>query len=234
MRLPASLRLLPLTLALGVACEGRPPPPEETPEGVQAAGASRTAEDTRNLTSPGESSRVEDLVPGQLSSGPHELKDVKGTLFFGATDVEHGTELWKSDGTPGGTRVVEDIRPGPAGSNLQNLTVAGRRVYFTADDGIHGTELWTSDGSRAGTRLVKDIFPGPERSFPTALTALDDVLYFTATTPAEGLLLWRTEGTPGSTRLRGHTLGSPFDLHPPCTHALHRASCSPRRDAVGH
>ena len=34
------------------------------------------------------------------------------TLFFTADDGEHGTELWRSDGTEDGTRLVRDINPG--------------------------------------------------------------------------------------------------------------------------
>ncbi|WPB82628.1 hypothetical protein KYC5002_26405 [Archangium violaceum] len=128
MRLSAGvLWLFPLSLALGTAC-GVPPASEEAPREEAREAAAYGRVDAAGLASGlGEPDRVEDSVPGRLSAGPFELTDAAGTLFFGATDAENGTELWRSDGTPGGTRIVEDIRPGPEGSALTALTAAGRR-----------------------------------------------------------------------------------------------------------
>ncbi|MBD0259698.1 MAG: hypothetical protein ICV83_28595, partial [Cytophagales bacterium] len=42
--------------------------------------------------------------PEGFNFAPHNLADVKGTLFFAAYQEATGTELWKSDGTAAGTR----------------------------------------------------------------------------------------------------------------------------------
>ena len=41
-------------------------------------------------------SLVKDIRPGSGNSGPYYLTNVAGTLFFGASDGTHGTELWKA------------------------------------------------------------------------------------------------------------------------------------------
>jgi ELWxxDGT repeat protein len=63
-------------------------------------------------------------------------------LYFAAWDLEHGVELWRTDGTPGGTWLVADVRPGPEGSGVQWLTEYRGRVWFGADDGERGGALW--------------------------------------------------------------------------------------------
>lgn len=78
--------------------------------------------------------------------------------FFAATDAEHGTELWVTDGTPEGTKMVKDIYPGNKSSNPTWLTQFNDKVIFSAtgNDKI-GTEVWISDGTEEGTYLVADV-----------------------------------------------------------------------------
>jgi ELWxxDGT repeat protein len=123
---------------------------------------------------------VKDIKPGTAGSGPGNLMDVNGTLFFNANDGVHGSELWKSDGTEAGTVLVKDVNPlttcddsgynpgsgtypcsfspGGLGAEYYQAVLAGR-LFFAAFDGSHGAELWVSDGTEAGTMLVKDINP---------------------------------------------------------------------------
>ena len=77
--------------------------------------------------------------------------------FFAATDAEHGSELWVTDGTPAGTRLVKDINPGVATSNVSYLTRFNDKVVFQATTDDEGAELWISDGTEDGTYMIKNI-----------------------------------------------------------------------------
>ncbi len=118
-----------------------------------------------------------------------------GAVFFRAWDPDHGTELWRTDGTPEGTRVL-DLVPGPPSSDPQGLAAAGGRLYFSAGDGLHGRELWTSDGTAAGTRLVDDIASGAVSSAPMLMTPVGDRLYFTADDGFAGREPWSVAISP--------------------------------------
>jgi ELWxxDGT repeat protein len=74
------------------------------------------------------------------SSFPGELTAVGGTLYFAASDGEHGVELWVSDRTAAGTALVADIRPGRLGSNPSYLAFVNGALFFAADDGQTGVE----------------------------------------------------------------------------------------------
>lgn len=129
------------------------------------------------------------------SSFPEGLTSVGDLLYFSANDIEHGTELWSTDGTEAGTAMVKDIYSGSASSDPASLTALGTNLYFSAEDGVHGTELWRSDGTSTGTSLVYDIHPDGSAN-PRNLTVLKDKLLFSAFEPRDGEELWILE--PGN------------------------------------
>jgi ELWxxDGT repeat protein len=140
------------------------------------------------------------------SSNPGNLVNVNGTLYFGANDGTHGTELWKSDGTSNGTVLVADIQPGSGSSSPADLTAMSGTLFFRANDGSHGWELWKSDGTATGTVLVKDINPGSSSpnysgSLPSDLTGAGGTLFFEANDGIHGRELWESDGTAAGTVL---------------------------------
>lgn len=161
---------------------------------------------------------VDDVERGAASvqgADPHEFVDMGGVTYYAASDVEHGFELWCSDGSAAGTRLVADIQPGPVGALPRHLVVVGDALFFTASDGTSGFGLWTSDGTAAGTRLLRAAGPSAQDPFevmlfPGQLAAFGATVLFTARDHTGTPALWSSDGTPEGTRriapLDGHRL----------------------------
>lgn len=145
---------------------------------------------------------LKDITRGRIGSYPRYLTDVRGTLFFTASDGRHGWELWRSDGTSPGTVMVKDIWRGKQQSWPQQLTAVGDELFFTAYDGIHGREVWKSDGTRSGTVMVRNIHPSVvDNHYPEDLTNVDGTLFFTAEDGVHGRALWKSNGSRHGTKL---------------------------------
>ena len=127
-----------------------------------------------------------------------KLSDINGTLFFAASDENHGEELWKSDGTETGTVMVKDINPGKDSSYIDELTNVNGIAFFRAIDGSHSDELWKSDGTEPGTMMVNDI-NGSGGSWPRYFTPIDGTVYFSANDGSTGHELWKSDGTESGT-----------------------------------
>ncbi|MFO0016016.1 MAG: ELWxxDGT repeat protein, partial [Synechococcaceae cyanobacterium] len=136
--------------------------------------------------------RVADILPGASSSSPGYLTAVGKTLFFRATNVTSGNELWKTDGTT--TSRVADITPGSSGSYPRYLTAIGKTLFFAATDPTGDRELWKTDGTT--TSRVADI--SRFSSNPRFLTAVGNTLFFQAFDVSSGFELWKTDGTTTS------------------------------------
>jgi ELWxxDGT repeat protein len=128
-----------------------------------------------------------------------QFTSLNGEVYFTAEDPDHGTELWKTDGTDAGTVQVKDIYPGPNDAEIRSLKNVDGTLYFTANDGIHGYEIWKSDGTPGGTVQVKDIRPGPDGSNPRDRVNVDGTVYFSANDGVSGTELWKTDGTSTGT-----------------------------------
>jgi ELWxxDGT repeat protein len=134
--------------------------------------------------------KMQRIADEQFAMGDRPpFTELDGRVFFAASDLAHGNELWSTDGTPEGTARLE-IAPGLLGSYPRGLTVWNGRLWFRARDGVHGMELWTSDGTVEGTRLVQDIAPGASWSTPLWLTGTEKGLYFSAHEGEHGRELW--------------------------------------------
>ena len=146
-----------------------------------------------------------DINTASSDSSPANFVAAAVRTFFTATDVLHGTELWKTDGTSSGTVLVKDIWPGPLSSNISGMTSFNGLLYFSANDGSHGNELWRSDGTSAGTYMLVNLYADTASftysSSPTWLTVMGSKLYFAANDGVTGAELWQTDGTSAGTAL---------------------------------
>ena len=171
---------------------------------------------------------VKDIDPGPLvikkientetgSSAPDNVLRTKKWIYFQATTVKYGEELWKSNGTKSGTKIVKDIVPGPGVSDPEDIvSTAPRTTFFRAWDKKHGEELWKTDGTEKGTTLIKDINPDlppgarcdqgecgiPKGwSHPDTVTVMGKQVFFAADDGKHGVELWKSDGTEKGTTL---------------------------------
>jgi ELWxxDGT repeat protein len=120
-------------------------------------------------------------------------------LYFRGSDPDHGTELWRSDGTPDGTWRVTDVCPGRCDGLPGPVTVLAGQLFFTADDGVSGRELWRSDGTPGGERRVRDLCPGPCSLGVSGIATLGGRALFAASAGSRRRALWSTRGSRRST-----------------------------------
>ena len=139
-----------------------------------------------------------DVRPGATSSGPTQLANVNGALFYSVDDGMKGKELWRHDVTAN-TATVDDIFRGTMNSGARDFTSVNGTVFFVANDGSHGEELWKTEGT--STSLVKDIYPGANSSQISELINVNGTLYFFADDGVNGKELWKSDGTASGTVL---------------------------------
>jgi len=100
---------------------------------------------------------VADINPGPGDSDIREitastLPPLGSLIYFAANDGEHGSELWKFDGS-GNAQMVRDIHPGEIGSNPYNFSDVH---LFTANgDTLVGNEPYRFEGNTAS--LIQDV-----------------------------------------------------------------------------
>ena len=152
--------------------------------------------------------QVEKIYSGFLcycGASPRALRDptvLRDELFFIASDLEHGQELWKTDGRT--TTRITDINPGPADSVMDPFPwdpiVFNDELYFVASNEESGRQgIWKTDGTNIlelteppGGYATRD--QGFSYLFWNA-TVFNDELYFVADTLQFGRELWKGQGT---------------------------------------
>jgi ELWxxDGT repeat protein len=141
---------------------------------------------------------------------PLGLVDHLGELGFAPDDGQHGSELWRSDGSELGTALVKDIYPGePSGTFLgpslpQSLI---GKLILSSTDPTAGNEPWVSDLTSAGTQPLADTEPGELSGSPWQFIRNHGRVYF-----GSANRLWVTDGTPAGTQPLTATFNNVSDL----------------------
>lgn len=143
---------------------------------------------------------LKDINAKQQDSNTDFYLDMGGYFLLQGTDLAHGSELWRSNGTLAGTSMLADLQPGPVNSAPTPMAVAGGICYFaaTVQNPGPGRELWKTDGTPGGTVLVKDIHP-TSFSSPEFITAWGNRVIFAANDGTHGKELWLSDGTAAGT-----------------------------------
>jgi ELWxxDGT repeat protein len=88
-------------------------------------------------------------TPTNPGSDPTEFVALGNLVYFAATTIATGREVWQTDGTAAGTIETADVELGDTSSNPTNLLSVGGRLVFT-----------TSNGSGLGaTTTLRDFDP---------------------------------------------------------------------------
>ena len=134
------------------------------------------------------------------SSYPAEFFRFGSRVFFSASTLDTGTELWVTDGTPSGTSMIADLLRGRPSSHPSQFTVVNGNLLFDARD-TTGEELWVTDGTTEGTRVLIDIAPAGASAAPGERIVHNGRMLFSAEDGVHGRELWITDGTAAGTRL---------------------------------
>ena len=149
---------------------------------------------------------VRDFVPGATGMWDANYAFITAfgnRAYFMASDVDHGQEVWSTDGTDAGTSLVADLSPGPESSFPFAFTVTGGKLYIVGGGTmLVGPSLWVIDGTASGARAVSTAF-GVSYNFgtPTVLWPVGGKVYFSGTTPLTGKEPWISDGTAAGSHL---------------------------------
>ncbi len=125
---------------------------------------------------------------------------VGSRVYFAADDGEHGTELWRSDGSPASTALVSDLSPGAAdtGFVLDGARSLGDQLIFVAaPSGASTHGIFRTRGSADSTVYLTDygLSGGP------ALSVVGGRVYFAGSFTDLGQELGVTDGTVEGTHV---------------------------------
>lgn len=103
-------------------------------------------------------SQLGPAVVHDVNAVPEALAAPDGFQVFGDSalfvgESEHGTAVWRTDGTAEGTRLVDAIPPGFARAHFSVLGAREQFVLLEVDG-----EVWRTDGTESGTMRLAELY----------------------------------------------------------------------------
>jgi len=97
-------------------------------------------------------------------------------VYFANTDPEHGTELWRTDGTVAGTRLYTDLTPGADSSNPRPYGVVGTHMLFGVGTDLRNGAIMSLTNIAVANPPVDQASPPMRVTLGTDHRIKDDVL----------------------------------------------------------
>ncbi|MEJ7596179.1 MAG: ELWxxDGT repeat protein [Planctomycetaceae bacterium] len=88
----------------------------------------------------------------QFTEATNRMVHFNGWTYFGAYDLTHGSELWRTDGIS--TELFIDVFPNSGSSSPTNLYATEDKLYFVANAGTGFRTLFVTDGTAIGTQQL--------------------------------------------------------------------------------
>jgi ELWxxDGT repeat protein len=112
-------------------------------------------------------------------TGYEPAGELGGILYFAASDLTHGREMWRTDGTPEGTWMVKDIDQSAGRSTIDYLVTAGDYYYYDYSSEVSGLSgIYRSDGTEAGTTNVAGCADGLLEVNGQVIFSCDNYTYY--------------------------------------------------------
>ena len=142
---------------------------------------------------------IKDIIPGPMGSEPEPIVAHENLVYFYATTLSAGRELWCTNASEAQTAMVADLFPGPQGSyaNGARVTADDQGFYFVAfADAAKGAVLFRLDYASGIPREVADV-----NDDTAAMVVYKGSLFFTQKDDSHGAELWVHDPVANTTHL---------------------------------
>lgn len=142
--------------------------------------ATQTAETGRELYrfTPGDNTvtLAADINPTTIGSDPYQFTPYNGKLYFGASEVNSGREIWVYDPNTGNVEILSDA---PESIRPAGFTVLDGKLFFSGIDPNEGYGLLYYDDATGQINPTSHITPS-HIGHITDITAYNGLLYYSA------------------------------------------------------
>jgi ELWxxDGT repeat protein len=146
---------------------------------------------------------VKDVQPNEGSSfdgsSPGMFTASADFLYFIAESHEHGSQVWRTDGTEQGTILLADIYgfdENQGGRPDADLELVGETLFFWTFETTQSAQLWYTDGTLVGSHSIVSI-SGDVHGM--RLHAIGSRAYFAAPSFQNRSVVWSSDGTSAGT-----------------------------------